>query len=477
MKEVVLYITHSCTPFINKQILKIWKETKGVTEFFVVYQADKTDMQYIDGVNYFPFTKKDLVKLGYVFCSQDVIPGNNHFILLFFYINHPNYDYYWNIEYDVCFSGHWKCLLSFYKNKKDDFITSHIETIRENPFWNRWTEMILVKDRISLDKYLKSFNPIYRISAKALSFINTFLKEGNYGHHELLLPTVLNNNGYTIRDFGENRNNPDDENYFKFYTFCKKGTRWYDGCSMRYRPLYKYDDMVVPQKLYHPVKYDSNFYDSTIMSSYNKIVESTQWLICKKITYNNFSADKGYIYAMLLLLNNYSFSNILDLGCGVTSLVLSQYKNKHVGTCLTIIESNEYWIRKVINDLPNIISINDIVLLTDVTDEMSSYLGLLDCLVKTRPEKKIDFISVDGPIGYNCRFFSRTNIVEIISNNLLDEKYAIMFHDTNRIAESNTVKWTKEILNKKRIFYKQYNIKYGKGTTILTNISLNICFQ
>jgi hypothetical protein len=63
------------------------------------------------------------------------------------------------------------------------------------------------------------------------------------------------------------------------------------------------------------------------------------------------------------------------------------------------------------------------------------------------------------------------NIIEIISNNILSDKFVIMLHDTNRSPEKSLTEMCKLVLKKKSILFNEYQITYGKGTTVLTNVT------
>lgn len=255
MKTIVLLSTHFINDFIVGQIKKINKEKLEKVDFVVLSQNynDKSCLD-IDNIKTFLFSIKSLNQLGYNPIAETIIPGSNHFPVLQFYKDHPEYDYYWNIEYDVCFNGNWNTIFSFFEEYNFDFITSHIQNIRQNPSWEHWDMMELNHVYIPFDGFLKSFNPIYRISNKALNFLDRFLKKGNSGHHELLIPTVLNHFGFTIADMGGDGSYIIDNQKDLFYTSNKPLDLWYNDSSMRYRPLYKTDEMKIKDMLYHPIK-------------------------------------------------------------------------------------------------------------------------------------------------------------------------------------------------------------------------------
>lgn len=124
---------------------------------------------------------------------------------------------------------------------------------RDNPYWYWWNSL-QCKIEIPLEQRVRSFNPIYRISNKALFFLNSFLKDQNVGHHEVLIPTILDYYQYSIGDFGCNGEFSlfrDEESAFYL---PERNSYFLYGGTMRYRPEFQHNEFIVKNKLYHPVK-------------------------------------------------------------------------------------------------------------------------------------------------------------------------------------------------------------------------------
>jgi len=249
-KIVILFTTHILNEYVHQQYQKLYNDLATYADVICLLQTD-TPLSIPSDMNYYSFTIDSLNMLGYESYAETIVPGSNHFPLLQFYRDNPTYDYYWNIEFDVQFTGNWNLFFSFFEGYKEDFISSHIEFFHENPGWDHWNAMTLKSIYIPTECYIKSFNPIYRISNKALNFLSEFLLY-NYGHHELLMPTVLYANNFSLLDFGGDGSFalPSDKSFYTSFH--------YDNCpqtsTMRYRPLYQKKDMIIPNKLYHPVK-------------------------------------------------------------------------------------------------------------------------------------------------------------------------------------------------------------------------------
>jgi hypothetical protein len=177
MKQAFLFITHKKSDWISTEFQKLCEATKGLGDCFILDER--------------------IPDLGYPMLREGLYPGSNHFILIDFF-RRDYYDYYWNIEYDVKFTGDWKDFFNSFNTNNSDFITTHIRTQEEEPNWWWWYSF-----QGNAPQKVRSFNPIYRISNRALSLVDRRHKEGFTGHHEVLIPTVLTNEGLTLYDMKE----------------------------------------------------------------------------------------------------------------------------------------------------------------------------------------------------------------------------------------------------------------------------------
>ncbi len=215
--------------------------------------SGKTIPGGIDNLSPYCFSLKSLLSLGYPTISNNIIPGHAHFPLFQFFLDRPDYQYYWMIEYDMRFSGEWRLFFESFSKKDADFLSSHIRHYEDDPDW-RWWELKHPRESIPLQKRIGSFNPIYRISHSALSFLHEGFKSGWRGHHEVALPTLLHHNGFSLMDICGRGKYAIPGIYNKFYSGSGPDCRGsLSGGSLRYRPVFwRYGRE--KNKLYHPVK-------------------------------------------------------------------------------------------------------------------------------------------------------------------------------------------------------------------------------
>lgn len=253
MKSVALLLTH----IIDEHILELYDDIRdGFAELgdaFVLLhdENDATDLS----VPHFKFTMEDVKALGYPMLEESLIPGSCHLPIFLFLKDRPNYSSVWLIEYDVRYTGQWREFFHRFSQPIYDFCTSHIRPYQQEPMWD-WWQLEHARKQIPLVERTRSFNPIYRISDQALKFIEQCIKEGWQGHHEVLLATLLHNNGFRIVDFGGTGDFVENNNAGRFYT-SKSGdpSGSLTSGSMRFRPPISTEEIdYSSHQLYHPCK-------------------------------------------------------------------------------------------------------------------------------------------------------------------------------------------------------------------------------
>ncbi|MDO5419618.1 MAG: hypothetical protein Q4F50_06105 [Bacteroides sp.] len=256
-KDVVLWISHSVSKTLVHKYFRM-KEQVPQMDVILLLDGDceKKNIDLLDGVDFRVFNVDMLNALGYEPIEETLIPGSNHFVLLWFFLHNSQYRHYWNIEYDVDFTGDWNLLFRGFQNEPADFISTHIQTYEEVPNWYWWSSYHGVTLDVPLNQRIRSFNPIYRISLAALGFLNRFLKEGNSGHHEVLIPTVLYSIGLKILDFGGDGSFILPQYKEKFYLSSAILPDGLKG-TMRDKPNFNsISSYHIFNKLFHPVKKD-----------------------------------------------------------------------------------------------------------------------------------------------------------------------------------------------------------------------------
>ena len=250
----ILFLTH----FINQEVLdRFWLLHDSCGEAYDVYFAlnDETgnDLACLHEYKTFTFTCDEILSQGYTPHGNQVM-HNVNYVMQLFRKRHPEYTYYWKVEYDVAFTGEWLTLFSYYEDNDADFISSHIERYTKmNKVWHWWYDTDWKDTGITPSQCVKSFNPVVRISGKALDFMDSFLKRGITGHFEVTESTALFLNGFQLLDMGGTGDFSDPKFPNHFYVQGKG----INAGTMRWRPEFlptEVEAFTGTNKIFHPLK-------------------------------------------------------------------------------------------------------------------------------------------------------------------------------------------------------------------------------
>ncbi|HUN55443.1 MAG TPA: radical SAM protein [Smithella sp.] len=324
--QVFLFLSHLSSDEIIKEFKNIRRSIESMSEnagentgqAFFLYDATRKIVP--DGINKLsPYLYSDecLSSLGYPTIGRTIIPGHAHFPLFKFFLDKPDYDYYWVIEYDVRFAGDWRLFFDSFIKTNADFLSCHIRSNSDEPFWP-WWKLNHPREYIPLKDRLRSFNPIYRLSNPALSFLHTAFKNGWCGHHEVAIPTLLQHHGFTIRELsGESRYTVSGmEN--KFYSNSESNPGGMLSCkTMRYRPAF-WRWGRESNKLYHPVKplkpalHDNLLYYKDLWKYTRGYFTSCGGMLFKKNARKSLTPQRQLSYFLLNILDH---CNLRCKGC------------------------------------------------------------------------------------------------------------------------------------------------------------------
>ncbi len=205
----------------------------------------------VDREDVFTFTLEQVFGMGYAPIGETLVPGNNHLPLFYFARERGPYDHYWLIENDVRFTGAWAELMGD-QDEGVDLLTTHVQPYERAPHWMWWSTFQSPDGRLPI-AVLRSFNPIYRISKRAIETLGQLFASGWRGHHEVALPSLVHMAGLRIEEFGGTGPfvaRGREDRYYQSGESHPDG--WLEG-SMRYCPAWDPKQME-PGLLYHPVK-------------------------------------------------------------------------------------------------------------------------------------------------------------------------------------------------------------------------------
>jgi hypothetical protein len=243
---VVLFLSHSPSSKIVREFQKIYCASKERADSFLLFHDKSGFPRPQTQLPVKTFTDSQLSQLNFKMLGRKIVPGNAHFPLLYFFSQFPDYDFYWLIEYDVRFSGSWKYFFSKSNDSDADFLACQIRTFQNDPDWFWWFSLEHPAKNLPLGQRVRSFNPVYRISKKALHYLCDCHADGWSGHFEVLAASMFFNAGFRIADFG---------GIGEFVEKNKRNQSYIDGekGTIRWRPAFSRVGLR-RNKLYHPVK-------------------------------------------------------------------------------------------------------------------------------------------------------------------------------------------------------------------------------
>jgi hypothetical protein len=251
--QVFLLLSHDASKRIVKEYRGIRKATEGIGTAVFLHHARHNNIPIrLKEHSHYLFSDESLSALGYPVTGSWTF-AHAYFPLLQFFRDNPDFDYYWVIEYDVRFSGDWRFFFEFFIPIDGDFLTCHIRTHADEPDWFFWP-LHHPEKSIPISERLRSFNTIYRVSKSSLFFLDHALRDGWCGHQEVLIPTLLYHNGFTIKDFGGTGSFTPQGMENRFYTSPESdGRGGLTSGTMRFRPCH-WRVGLQRNKLYHPIK-------------------------------------------------------------------------------------------------------------------------------------------------------------------------------------------------------------------------------
>lgn len=252
MQQAVLFLTDKTSDYSLDAFDGFVKEAAGLADVFLVFHKKEDELPLdIRSRHPFVFTSSILYDLGYVPIGDSILPGNNHYPLFYFYKCHSNYNYYWIVEDDVRYTGNWHDFLMAFDDNDADFLSANVTRYPQDQYWYWWHTLETGASEIQKSRWIHSFNPIYRLSSRAITAIDHLLCSGWRGHHEVVLPTAVSYLGMKIEDFGG-----DGE-----FVSLGNENRFYDSATMDCRAV-EYDPSD-KNKLYHPVKEEKGISDTS----------------------------------------------------------------------------------------------------------------------------------------------------------------------------------------------------------------------
>ncbi|HUT82342.1 MAG TPA: hypothetical protein VMZ29_14165 [Candidatus Bathyarchaeia archaeon] len=226
----------------------------------------------------------------------------------------------------------------------------------------------------------------------------------------------------------------------------------------------------------HP---SSIFKNLSIFALYGRIVKETQYLISlhynmKAIGWDDFpffpdgfAGNPSFLYLIFKILFQEKPQKILELGSGQSTLFTTRYIKENEDAELLILEDYKEWHDRFKTQI--------------FMNERVRYIHspLQEIKIKNRrlewysadflsnQDVKYNLIIIDGPRG--TYRYSRVGIVNHLPKIIDPENFMLVFDDSFRKGETDTIKLVKKILRKNSIPFIKFCVYGGKRQTVIAS--------
>ena len=112
------------------------------------------------------------------------------------------FDFFWLMEYDVDFTGHWSRFFSAFEDNRSDLIVTRICHRRDCEPWRYWP-IFDPPPEIAGEHHMMALCQLARISAPLVAKVGDLYNRSRFdGHYEALLPTLCSHFGMILEDIG-----------------------------------------------------------------------------------------------------------------------------------------------------------------------------------------------------------------------------------------------------------------------------------
>ena len=203
---------------------------------------------------------------------------------------------------------------------------------------------------------------------------------------------------------------------------------------------------------------------------FHDTVCNSNWLLNKKFSPGRWAVGYQYLYVLYRTLEAIHPHNILELGLGQSTQMITQYAEYSQECQHFVVEHDSSWIKfyENTNDVLKSSTIIQLDLCKKQVREDNDVIGYAG-FKETFSGQKFDLISIDAPFGTPCYIYARTDILELLPD-CLKKDFVILLDDYNRKGEQNMIKLLKEKLEDKQIEYCEGIYSGNKDTFVITSL-------
>lgn len=252
-----LFFGHKLFPRFIQQIGAARRELAGIADVHVIGYFDDlaaAPPRFLEDPAFHAYDRQRIEALGYPRKGGRpfrLMPGNCDALVLAFAQDHPEYDCFWQFEYDVVFTGPLPSLVEAFADSASDLLCTNVGKVSKYWSFHHMSHMPAGWPDLSHEP-LRGFLPVFRASRRLLEAIDAFYREGGDGHHEFSWAYVARARNLVIEDIGGSGPYVRPGNRNRFYTSVPFAQVYYPG-TFRWRPALNRPGRR-RSTLWHPVK-------------------------------------------------------------------------------------------------------------------------------------------------------------------------------------------------------------------------------
>ena len=187
---------------------------------------------------------------------------------------------------------------------------------------------------------------------------------------------------------------------------------------------------------------------------FNSTVQQSSWLLKKNFSPGRWAVGYPFLYVLYRILDEVNPRNILELGLGQSTKMISQYADHFLSAAHIIVEHDAEWGRFFQSGFP--LSVNSQLLMLPCKKELIRQVrtNLYDGFEVYFKDKSFDLLVIDGPITLEetTHSLSRIDILPLLPQ-LLAKEFVLLFDDYQFLSIRNTITVVKEKLNENNIVF------------------------
>ena len=259
--QALLYLTHFLDSTVEAEFARVHRECAKFADVRLLYNTrkDKPLPDRLRALPHYLTYEEELLQLPFPNkTGRGFFPENVDLPIIKFYLDNPEFEHYWLVEYDVRFTGSWAQLLQELASSPADLLCTNVFDHALSPSWHRRFPLQLPPGvAVAAEQKLRAFFPFFRISKAGLEALCAAYREGWAGHYEAAVPTALRQAGLSLEDIGGTGAFVRPGNRNRYYLSEPRIHSLSPGTFV-YRPVFKSPGRR-PNTLWHPVKPGHNY--------------------------------------------------------------------------------------------------------------------------------------------------------------------------------------------------------------------------